>query len=570
MGPDADMRIDAAGDADDIRRRDARRGQEQGRGVGQPGLQEDLGLCGVAVQRAPSFRVQAADGVDIGFDDDGPQVEVFEDAAQGFSGGTVADDDDVAARGGILFVGVGHEGRAAGLQPAGQAFELREEEGIEGDGQDGRRDDRIVDFRAEETVGRAHSGEDEGEFPDLPQREAHGQRFTRRSAEQAADGKGGQGLDEDDDGEGQEHERPVVQQGQRIEEHTHGNEEEHGKGVAQGEGLGGGPGAEIGLADHHARQEGPQRHGGVEEQGRAHGDAQRQRQHGQREEIARAGAGHPAEQQRDELLSGQQHEGRQARQFEDGQPQRAPERSGIRGEEGGQQHQQQDGEEVLHHQPAQRHMSGAGVEQAVVAHDAGQHHGACHGDGHAEHQSGRETASQQTKGGGSGQRGHGDLDERAADGDMPHGQQVLEMEMQPDPEHEQDDADLRALGGGGGVRHETRRMGTDQHAGQQVAHQRGETQLLREEAQRRGGRQTTCQRQDEIDIMRHTHRGTSRSRGCRGGLRPARCGKGTRPAPPSGWTARAGGSGEVSRRQRGPGSHCAQTERRRGPSPSQR
>ena len=513
MGPDADVRIDAPGDADDVRRRDARRGQEQGRGVGQSGLQEDFGLGGVAVQGVAPFGAQAANGVDIGLDDDRPQVEIFQDAAKGLAGGAVAHDDDAALRAAFLFGGLGHKGRAAGLQPAGQTFKAGEEQRIEGDGQDGRRDDRIVDFRAEEAVGRAHTGKDEGEFPDLPQGEAHGQRLARGAAEETADGEGGHGLDEHDDAEGQEHERPVVQQGQRVEEHAHGDEEEHGKGVTQGEGLGGGAGAEVGLAHHHAGQKGPQGHGGVEEQGRAHGDAQGQRQHGQGEEVAGAGAGHPAQQQGDELLSGQQHEGRQARQLEDGQAQRAPERPGVRGEHGGQQHQQQDGEEILHHQPAQRHMPGTGVEEAVVAHDAGEHHGAGHGDGHAEDQTGREAAAQQAENGGPGQRGGGDLDERAADGDMPHGQQILEMEMQADAEHEQDDADLRALGSGGGIRHEARRIGADQHARQQVAHQRGEAQFLREESQHGGGRQTASQRQDEIDVMGHAHRSPRRPEG---------------------------------------------------------
>ena len=151
--------------------------------------------------------------------------------------------------------------------------------------------------------------------------------------------------------------------------------------------------------------------------------------------------------------------------------------------------------------------------RAVVAHDAGQHHGAGHGDGHAEHQTGHEAATQQAEDGGPGQRGGGYLDERAADGDMPHGQQILEMEMQADAEHEQDDADLRALGSGGGIRHEARRIGADQHARQQVAHQRGEAQFLREESQHGGGRQTASQRQDEIDVMGHAHRSPRRPEG---------------------------------------------------------
>ena len=43
------------------------------------------------------------------------------------------------------------------------------------------------------------------------------------------------------------------------------------------------------------------------------------------------------------------------------------------------------------------------------------------------------------------QRREGDLQDRAGQDDRPHRQQILEREMQADPEHQQDHADLGEL-----------------------------------------------------------------------------------------------------------------------------
>ena len=55
--------------------------------------------------------------------------------------------------------------------------------------------------------------------------------------------------------------------------------------------------------------------------------------------------------------------------------------------------------------------------------------------------------------------------------------------MQAHAEHQQDHADLRALGRCGRVGHKARRMRPHQHASQQIAHQRRKTHLLGDETQ---------------------------------------------------------------------------------------
>ena len=75
-----------------------------------------------------------------------------------------------------------------------------------------------------------------------------------------------------------------------IEQHADGDEEEHGERVLQRQGVGRRLVAEVGLAEHDAGEERAQRERDAEELGRAEGDAERDREHRQGEQLARAGA----------------------------------------------------------------------------------------------------------------------------------------------------------------------------------------------------------------------------------------------------------------------------------------
>ena len=80
----------------------------------------------------------------------------------------------------------------------------------------------------------------------------------------------------------------------------------------------------------------------------------------------------------------------------------------------------------------------------------------------------------------------------------PDGEQLLEVELQADAEHQQDDADLGQLLGEGGVGHKAGRVRADERAGQQIADDRRQAEALRDvaEDQRRG--QAAGERQDEV------------------------------------------------------------------------
>ena len=141
-------------------------------------------------------------------------------------------------------------------------------------------------------------------------------------------------------------------------------------------------------------------------------------------------------------------------------------------EERRQEHQSQHGEQILDDQPADRDVACRGVQIVVIGEHAHQDDGAGDGQGHAEHETGgpvpSEAACQQR----AEHRGDGALADGAGHGDLAHGQQLLDMELQADAEHQEDHADLGELLGQARIGHESRGVRTDQRTGQQVADDR--------------------------------------------------------------------------------------------------
>lgn len=74
------------------------------------------------------------------------------------------------------------------------------------------------------------------------------------------------------------------------------------------------------------------------------------------------------------------------------------------------------------------------------------------------------------------------------------------MKLQADAEHQQDDADFRELLGYFRVGDKSRRVRTDQRAGEQVAHDWGETGSMREVTKDEGCGETSRQCEDQIDV----------------------------------------------------------------------
>ena len=80
------------------------------------------------------------------------------------------------------------------------------------------------------------------------------------------------------------------------------------------------------------------------------------------------------------------------------------------------------------------------------------------------------------------------------------------MELEADPEHQEDDPELGELLRHRPVGHETRGHRPHGDPGEKVAHDGGQAQALRHVPERQGRGQPTRQRHDEIEIVHRLHR----------------------------------------------------------------
>ena len=109
--------------------------------------------------------------------------------------------------------------------------------------------------------------------------------------------------------------------------------------------------------------------------------------------------------------------------------------------------------------------------------------------------------AERVHGGRAERRGDGALDDGAGDGDAPDREQFLEVELQPDAEHQQDDADLGELRGQRRVGDESRRVRADEQARGQVADDRRQPDAVRDVAADEGRGQAPGQRENQPGLV---------------------------------------------------------------------
>ena len=93
------------------------------------------------------------------------------------------------------------------------------------------------------------------------------------------------------------------------------------------------------------------------------------------------------------------------------------------------------------------------------------------------------------------------LRDGSRDRDPTHGEQLVQVKLQPDAEHQENHADLRQLLGERAVRDEARRVWTDQDPGEQVADDRRQADALRDEAQDQRRAETASECEDQIVVV---------------------------------------------------------------------
>ena len=154
--------------------------------------------------------------------------------------------------------------------------------------------------------------------------------------------------------------------------------------------------------------------------------------------------------------------------------------------EGRQQHQRQHHGKVLDDQPADGDAAVGTFQQVALLQGLQEHDGAGHREAEPDHQAGAQwPAPQPAQADAQGGR-ENDLEDGARHGEPSHRQQVGRGEVQPDAEHQQDDADLGQLHGKLAVGYEPGCEGPHEDSGQQVADQGRQAQPVCDVAEGEG------------------------------------------------------------------------------------
>ena len=197
----------------------------------------------------------------------------------------------------------------------------------------------------------------------------------------------------------------LAQHDHRVEQHADRDEEQHREGIAQRQRLLRRALAQLRFAQDHAGEEGAERERDVEQRRRAEGDAERDRQHGQAEQLARAGMRDVVQDPRDHPPADHQHDRDEGRDLADRDQRAAATSAAMRRRaapaaqrcrrQRRQQHQRQDHREVLDDQPADRDAAALGLEQPALLQGAQQHHRAGDRQREAEDEAGADRPAEQ-------------------------------------------------------------------------------------------------------------------------------------------------------------------------------
>ena len=442
--------------------------------------------------------VRGARALELAMDDPPNPAEANDDNVPRFFGGLEM----------RLLVGfvLGRCGRGGcQLDPVPDPVEPGKDQRIDEDREQRAGKDEVAPFARQNVERDADPCENEGKFADLGEACGHGERNPGLVAEEPHDDIGRERLAEHDDEKDREDFKRGGQQDPRIEQHADGDEKEHRKGIAQGQGFFCGALAELRFAQDHAREERAEREGNAEQDRRAVCDAQRDGEHGETEQLARAGVRDIVEQHRHHLAPHQQHDGNEG----DGLCEREEQgqRHGAGAErlpaQGGQNDEGDHHREVLDDQPPDGDAPALAVDKVALLKSADEDDRARDRERKTEDQPGLQRPAEEMGEEGAQSRRHRNLGERAWNGDGAHGHQVLDRKVEADAEHQKDDADLSQLTGKILIGDEARCERPDRNPREKIAGKGRNAQAIRQHAEQESSDDANDDRGGEGGVMRH-------------------------------------------------------------------
>jgi hypothetical protein len=195
------------------------------------------------------------------------------------------------------------------------------------------------------------------------------------------------------------------------------------------------------LPDNHSGQKSAQSHRHAEDRRGTYRDSQRQDQHRQRKELCGC---HSVQHSWDQQTSDEEN-----REDEQNQSTRCDSDNCHKGRCGcrrrrrknrGQENQNNDGEDVFDHQPADRDAAGPCLKMLIVVECTREHDGTRNRKGQAEDDTGTPGEPENPSHKCSQQSCNGALAESSNGRDVPDGEQILQPKVQTHAKHQQDDS----------------------------------------------------------------------------------------------------------------------------------
>ena len=270
-------------------------------------------------------------------------------------------------------------------------------------------------------------------------------------------------------------------------QHADGSKKQNGERVPQRQRVGRRLLRDRRLPDDHASEKRAERHRRAERVVRPRRDRDGHHEHRQREQLARPQPRDPHHDPRDDFGTRTKQQRDEDREFDEGDQQRHAEAAlhGIRiaatRADRWEQHEHQHRQQVFDDQPSDRDVTGGRIHNLRVGQHADQHDRARDGQREAENESCLRPHPKRHR------RRHAQccreraLRDRPRHGDILHREQILQMKVQPHAEHQQDHAHFRELRREVLIALEPRRMRPDRDPADEIADDRREPDLVRDD-----------------------------------------------------------------------------------------
>ncbi len=479
-------------------------GDGDDQGIGALGVRraQHVRARGVAIEHRQPAGAAGADPAGAEVEDDDGDLQPGQVTGEAHAHLAEAGDHHVAAQLAAFLRQVTEDTRLAGaasLRPGaddGGADDGEHHAEADGDVQQGR------ERRVEEAVAGGKGEDDEGELAALAEQAAQRQRLQRAAAEGEGEAGHDGGLDDHDDGS-QQQDRARPRDGEsQVQGHADGHEEQAEEEPPERRDVDRHLMAVLGVGDHHAGEEGAERHGQPGRLGRE-ADTEDEQQRRTGEHLRRAGAGGETE-ERAQQCPGEHGKADDDRQrFERGLAEGGPER--FRAPPGDRDvHQNRADQHVLDEQHGEGRPPEARDHGRPLAEQRQDDRGRRVGERQADQHSHGQRKAESCRDRGEHRRGddhHGDPQGEHPGAEQP---QALDLDLQADREQQEGDTEGAEMHGDADVIDEAQHRRADHSAAHQVAEHRADAQPLE---QRHEDQKCRQQDQDVGRVFRLGHGG---------------------------------------------------------------